>query len=207
MNDEVDQSDRIRLPPGWGPVLFLTAVVILSDLALGLRVRSMLSERSAVMAPVGQGRASGPTGMPNVPLAGQAAPSTLAVPGAGAVMPPAGGSVETYVVDEAVFTEELDAYVRSVAEASGMSADAVPTARQVYEQMKRSGLLPVNGDLDIQTVLGGHVREMAKHPAGGEPMPGGASDAGGGMVPGAGGGMPPRPGAFQPPEGGATKGQ
>lgn len=184
MNDEVDQNDRIQLPPGWGPVLFLAAVVILSDLALGLRVRSMIVNRSVATAPMASGRGGTPGAMPNVPLAGQAAPTSLGGPGAAT---PTGSATETYTVDESVFTDELDDYVRSVAEASGMDPDEVPSARQVYEQMKRSGLLPVNGDLDIQTVLGGHVREMAKHL-------GGAAPQGGPGMPGGGAGMPGQPG-------------
>ncbi len=189
MHDEVDQDDRIQLPPGWGPVLFLALVVILSDLALGLRVRSMLVNRTVATssAGAGEGLAGGPGSLPNVPLAGQGAPATGGLHG-----PDLGQreAVSAYTVDDSVFTQELDDYVREVAESAGMAPEAVPTARQVYEQMERSGLLPANGDLDIQTVLGGHVREMAKHVAGG----GGAMAAPGAM------GAPGGPDA--PPPGG-----
>jgi hypothetical protein len=197
MNDEVEQDDRIQLPPGWGPVLFLAAVVILSDVALGLRIRSMLLDRTAPTSAMGVARPGGPgagggpaalgapggqagqAGLPNVPLAGQPAP---AAGGAGGPGGPGASAVpgSSYTIDDSEFTDELDAYIRQEAVAAGMAPDAAPTARQVYEQMQRSGLLPVNGDLDVRTVLGGHVREMAKHAAGGAGGPGAP-----GMAPGA----------------------
>ncbi len=176
MQDRADQDDRIQLPPGWGPVLFLAAVVILSDLALGLRIRSMLLDRtppSALGGAGGPGAGGGPgglggpgaqaaqAGLPNVPLAGQAPPAGAGGPGA------AGVPARSYTIDDSEFTEELDAFIRQEAAAAGMAPDAAPSARQVYEQMQRSGLLPVNGELDARTVLGGHVREMARHQAGG----------------------------------------
>ncbi len=200
MNDEVDQSDRIQLPRGWGPVLLLAAVVLLSDLALGLWVRSLLVDHSVAMAQAGSAAGGRPTSAPMGPIAGQAVPGAAvpvaAVPGVVAgVTPSAAGG--TYQVDESVFTEELDAFVRSEALAAGMDPESVPTARQVYEQMERSGLLPANGDLDIHTVLSGHVREMAKHAAGGGEVPGGGAG-----MPGGGAGMPGggKPGG-QPPVG------
>ncbi len=167
MQDRADQDDRIQLPPGWGPVLFLAAVVILSDLALGLRIRSMLLDRTPPSAGGGPGGWGGPgaqaapAGLPNVPLAGQAPPAGAGGPGA------AGVPARSYTIDDSEFTEELDAFIRQEAAAAGMAPDAAPSARQVYEQMQRSGLLPVNGELDARTVLGGHVREMARHQAGG----------------------------------------
>jgi len=188
MSERVDENDRIQLPPGWVPVIFLAAVVILSDLALGLRVRSMLVHRTVATDSMGGGRGPGPGNLPNVPLSGQAAPGGPDVEAAAG----AASGATTYTIDESEFTQELDDYVRSVAEASGMDPESVPTARQVYQQMQRSGLLPVNGDLDAQTVLSGHVREMAQH-GGGAPSggggPGGAGGAGGPRTPGGGPGM------------------
>jgi len=185
MPDHVDENDRIQLPPGWGPVIFLAAVVILSDIALGLRVRSMLVNRTVATDSMGAGHGPSPGNLPNVPLSGQAAPGASGGPGVDVGAGAAGGST-SYTIDESEFTQELDDYVRTVAEASGMAPDAVPTAREVYQQMQRSGLLPVNGDLDAQTVLGGHVREMAQHGGG---TPSGGGGPGGPKAPGGGPGM------------------
>ena len=67
-------------------------------------------------------------------------------------------------MDPAEFTPELDAYLQQVALENGLPEGEVGTAREIFEQMRRSGLLPRNSDLDLRTILSGHIIERAKHP-------------------------------------------
>lgn len=208
MEEDIDQNDQIQLPPGWGPIVFLAAVILLSNAGLGLWMSSMITTtppRPAAEAgpprPVGgQGGAGlaaqggpGKVGGPEEP----GGPGALDGAGAqGGPAAPADASATTYVVDESEFTEELDARLRALAQENGMDPDSLPSAKQLFSQMQRSNLLPRNQELDLETILTGHVMEMTRQAgaAGGSKASDGPGMLGG---PGAKGtpGMQPPPGA------------
>ncbi len=213
MDENIEQDDLIRIPPGWGPVIFLAVVIILSNAGLGIYVRGLVLS-TPTARPVAIGKAGGGGGQPGGKAAGGGptsgsgnGPGTSAEEGGGPQLP-----ASTYEADEAEFTEELDAYIKSVAEEAGLDPEAIPTAKEIYEQMKRSGLLPRSQDVDLRTVLSGHIREMGKHSVdgtlpnagkGGSNSKGGPGEGGSGEGgPGSKGG-PGAPGTMQPPPEGA----
>ncbi len=222
MDDNQEQNDQIQLPPGWGPIVFLAAVILLSNAGLGLWMSSMIAttpprpaaggEQPAQAAPPQQGgmaagggpgmkgqggKAGGGPGMQGAPgQQGGPAQDAGAAAGGGPGMQGAPGQqgaaeASTWQVDDAEFTPELEASLRSVAQQAGMDPDELPSAKQLFEQMQRSNLLPRNQELDLETVLTGHVQEMARQAA--------AAGAGG---------TPPgtqKPGDMAPPPGPANK--
>ncbi len=228
MEENTNQNDRIQLPPGWGPVVFLAVVILLSNAGLGLWMSSMVTTTpprpptapdpasAALLATDGAGPAGAQGGPGKVPgQGGQGGPGKVPgqggqggpgkVPGQGgpgmqgAAAAQGGAAVSTWVVDESEFTDELEARLRTVAQEHGMDLDKLPAARQIYEQMQRSNLLPRNQDLDLETVLTGHIIEMSRQPAGAPGAPSGLE--GGAGVPPAPGGVatPGGPGAGRPP--------
>ncbi len=191
----IDEDDRIQLPPGWGPIVFLAAVILLSNLGLGLWMRSMTLNQatSAVAAAPGMGgpgmQGGGPgmqgggPGMQGGKGAKQGGPGMqggmggkgakqggLGMQGGGQQggpgiqggMAAAGELGAVMTVDESEFTPELDAKLRAAAEKSGLDPDTVPSAKQIFQQMERSNLLPRNGDVDLETMLVGHIVELAR---------------------------------------------
>ncbi len=197
MEQQEEQNDQIQLPPGWGPVVFLAAVILLSNAGLGLWMSSMITTtppRPAAAAAGGAQQAV-PAQASNQGAKGQKAPGAQgAVPGAqGAAGAQAGAAASTWEVDEAEFTPELDAKLSAVAQSNGFDPEDLPSARQLFEQMQRSNLLPRNQDLDLETVLTGHVMEMSRQSGNADPgakafeagTPGGGPPGGGPPVPGA----------------------
>jgi len=192
--EEELEEEPIRIPPGWGPILFLALVIVLSNVGLGLYVRSLVGAgptRPEAGGPVpgeqGPGGPGGPGGM--------GGPAARGGPGGpGSKGGPDGPSSFTYTVDDAQFTPELDARIRKLAEENGLPADDFASARSVFEQMQRSGLLPQSNEVDLETALTGHILEMAKHRD-----DAGAGAAAGGPQPGGPAGGPPPGGEMKPP--------
>jgi hypothetical protein len=205
MEEPIDQNDQLQLPPGWGPIVFLAAVLLLSNVGLGLWMRSMMLNSSTSVATAGpqgggpgqggpgkqggpggqggpgmqggQGGQGGP-GMQGGP-GGQGGPESAEGPGAKpALLGPDGQPVPTIEVDDALFTPELDAKLRTVAQDHGLDPSAIPSGKQIFMQMQRSNLLPRNGDLDLETILTGHIMEMAKSGQAGPGQPGEPSPLG-----------------------------
>jgi hypothetical protein len=160
-----EQNDPIQLPPGWGPIVFLAVVILLSNAGLGLWVSSMVATtppRSAI-ASHGTGPQPGAEAGPRGSSAGgQEGPAAW-----GATEPQARADGSRWQVDEGEFTEELEATLRALARDQGLPPDTLPDARQLFEQMQRSNLLPHNQDLDLETVLSGHILELARDARGG----------------------------------------
>lgn len=151
--DLEDEEEPIRLPAGWGPIIFLAAVVIASNVGLGLYLKGVMATNSGGPIAMEAGAQHGP---PPGAVAGGPVP----VPGVG----PGRVAQSDFQVDPAGLTPELDAYLKQVAAENGIPEDQVGTAREVFEEMSRSGLLPRNSDLDLRTILSGHLVERAKHP-------------------------------------------
>jgi hypothetical protein len=192
MEEPHDQNDQIQLPPGWGPIVFLAAVLLLSNIGLGLWMRSMMLNATGPVAaakppPGGQGgpgqggpgqggpgqggpgmEGGGPVqGGPGMQGDGPSAPgggpeAQGGVGGAQAMAGPDGTPLTTMEVDEAEFTDELDARLRAVAAENGLDPATIPSAKQVFLQMQRSNLLPRGGDVDLETMLTGHIMELSK---------------------------------------------
>jgi hypothetical protein len=195
------EEDLIRIPPGWGPVVFLAVVILLSNVGLGLYMRSlMLSTPSAQPIAIGQAGGGGAMG-PGPGGPGKKGAGALSGAGGPEAVAPLQASV--FQADEAEFTDELDAYVREVAVEAGLEADEVPSAKEVYEQMKRSNLLPRSQDMELRVILAGHLQEMGR--SGTTPPPGGSGPMGG---PGSMGGPEAMdaPGALPGPMGPGAKG-
>jgi hypothetical protein len=200
MEETIDQNDQIQLPPGWGPIVFLAAVILLSNAGLGLWVSSMVTTTpprpaTASSGPGPQAGAGGPGG--GGPVVG------------GATGSQAGEQASTWQVDESEFTEELDETLMALARDNGMDPGTLPTAREIYGQMQRSNLLPRNQDLDLETVLSGHILELARQAQGAPgPQPKPADGQVPGAAPGAAPGAPPAggPSGKAPPKGAPPKG-
>jgi len=173
--EETEHGDPIRLPAGWGPIAFLAAVMVACSLCLGFYLRGLILSHPQGPAVTVGGPVEGGSAMPKGPEGGPQRPQS------------------EYQVDESAFTPELDARIKQVAAEHGLPADQVGSARELFQQMQRSGLLPQSADIDLETVLIGHLTEIAKS---------GSGDQGGGTAPQ---GPPPagapggEPGMMPPP--------
>jgi hypothetical protein len=164
-----ETDDALALPPGWGPVVFLAAVAVLCSIGLGLWFRAML--HTTVQETCGQTQQFQPLG------------PDLAGAEAG---PPPSREPVTVQLDDALFTDELEAFVDRVATEKGLDPEQLPTAREMVMQMARSGLLPQGDELDVEAVLEAHLTHVAQqaeatddwsfeHPNGDDAAPKGAA--------------------------------
>jgi hypothetical protein len=155
-----DDENTLELPPGWGPVVFLSVLVVLCNLGLGLWYRGTLLSAAGPAASALQ---------PQLP----GGPSDAAR----ALVPPPRAPVAVQL-DDALFTPELEAFVDRTAREHGIDPEQLPSAREMVEQMARSGLLPAEDELDLQAVLGVHIAHLAQQVGGTEdwqfPQPGAA---------------------------------
>jgi hypothetical protein len=179
-------EDALSLPPGWGPIVFLAAVAVLCSLGLGLWFRAML--HTTMQETCGQS-----SQQLAQPIAGPELPGGVAGP------PPSREPV-TVRIDEALFTEELEAFADRTASEKGLDPEQLPSAKEMVMQMARSGLLPQDKEtLDLHEVLEAHLGFLAQQAAGTESwsfqQPGAAAPAhgAGAPTPGVPAGQPPAP--------------
>jgi hypothetical protein len=125
-------------------VVFLAVVAVLCSLGLGLWFRAMLHSTVRENCQQAEFKPLGPD-----------------LGGAEAGPPPTRDPV-TVELDEALFTEELEAYADEAAKAHGLDPEQLPSAREMIMQMARSNLLPEGDELDLKAVLEAHLTHVAE---------------------------------------------